>query len=328
MVLGGGVFTRSLRERGNKFYFSAKIPQFTNEFFKLIHVKIYDMTFNIEYLKILNIVKNDIDAVNNELIKDIELAEPLKSQLINFLTSPSKRIRPLLAFLFLRANGLNADIEQYSLQTAIELVHNASLIHDDIIDESQMRRSQETINSKFGNKLAVITGDYILSTALRRISALNSPKLLAMFSETLSNMCQGEVNQHFSKNRITSLEEYILKSKQKTAKLFKTAVAGSLLIKENENIKQAEEFGENFGIAFQIRDDLINAKTSNTDIKDGIYNAPVIFSGNANDIGSGIEKTYLLLNNYIDKAFDAIKGIDDNIYKQAIIELLGIFRND
>lgn len=284
------------------------------------------MNFQEKYSNILNIVKNEIEAVSTNLTSDINIQEPLQTKLSNILNAPSKHIRPLISFLYLKSLGLNIDEKQIILQTAIELVHNASLIHDDVIDNSNIRRNTKTINEEFDNKLAVISGDYILSIALNYIAKLNSIKIVEMFADTLSFMTNGEINQQFSKFQIPTIENYIKKTEQKTAKLFETAICGSLhLANSNEN---ASVFAKNFGIAFQIRDDIINIKTTQSDIKDGIYTAPVIYAGNTENYTNGIEKSHILLNNYIDNAYQAINHIEENKYKIAIKELLGLLKNE
>ena len=284
------------------------------------------MNFQEKYSNILNIVRNEIEAVCTNLTSDINIQEPLQTKLSNILNAPSKHIRPLISFLYLKSLGLNIDEKQIILQTAIELVHNASLIHDDVIDDSEIRRNTKTINKDFDNKLAVISGDYILSIALTYIAKLNSIKIVEMFADTLSFMTNGEINQQFSKFQIPTIENYIKKTEQKTAKLFETAICGSLLLaNSNEN---ASVFAKNFGIAFQIRDDIINIKTTQSDIKDGIYTAPVIYAGNTENYTNGIEKSHILLNNYIDNAYQAINHIEENKYKIAIKELLGLLKNE
>lgn len=284
------------------------------------------MSFREKYSKILDIVQEEIKQVSAGLTCGVDIQEPLKSKLFELLNAPSKHIRPLVSFLYLKSLGLNIDEKQIMLQTVIELVHNASLIHDDVIDESSIRRNTQTLNSKFGNKLAVISGDYLLSTALHRLAKLNSIPLIEMFSDTLACMSHGEIKQQFTKYKIPKIEEYLDKTAKKTAKLFETAVCGSLLLSNSS--ENGKEFAENFGIAFQIRDDLINIQTTKTDLNDGIYTAPVIYAGCTENYADGIEKTRSLLNNYIDNAFRAINHIEDNKYKTALTELLGLIRNE
>lgn len=280
---------------------------------------------NKKYQQISNIFKPELEQVLARMTDGVVVQEPLKSKLFELLNAPSKHIRPLVSFLYLKALGEKIDDAQVLYQSAIELVHNASLIHDDVIDDSKVRRSLPTLNSQFGNKLAVMTGDYLLSRAMQKVLAIGNLELVKLFSDTLEVMSSGEISQHFGKFQIPTIEEYIKKSEQKTAKLFETAICGSLLVAKSNN--DGLDFAKNFGIAFQIRDDLINCKTTNTDISDGIYTAPVIFSGDTKVTSDAIEKTKSLLNNYIDEALKCLSKIDENEYKLALVELLELMRD-
>lgn len=284
------------------------------------------MSFQEKYLPIFNVVKQYIKQVELNLLDNIDVEEPLKSKLLELIKAPSKHIRAVVSFLYLKALGVEIDEKQIIFQTAIELVHNASLIHDDIIDECIQRRSVETINSKFGNKLAVIAGDYLLSVALKKIRTLNNPEIIDMFAQTLDDMCQGEIIQDFNKYKITTIEKYIKKTELKTAKLFITALYGSLSLANN--CFNSYNFARNFGIAFQIRDDLINIKTTQNDIKEGIYTAPVIFADSVENFSDGIEKTQVLLNNYVDSALREIENFNESEYKTALTKLLGLIKNE
>lgn len=283
------------------------------------------MNFQKKYNNILNFEQENIKLVLKNMMFGIVVQEPLKSKLFELLNAPSKHIRPLVSFLYLKALGEKIDDAQVLYQSAIELVHNASLIHDDVIDDSKVRRSLPTLNSQFGNKLAVMTGDYLLSRAMQKVLDIGNLELVKLFSDTLEVMSSGEISQHFGKFQIPTIEEYIKKSEQKTAKLFETAVCGGLLVAKSNN--DGLDFAKSFGIAFQIRDDLINCKTTNTDISDGIYTAPVIFSGDTKVTSDAIEKTKSLLNNYIDEALKCLSKIDENEYKLALVELLELMRD-
>ncbi len=267
------------------------------------------------------------------MISTIDIREPLKSYVIKFLTSPSKRIRPVLAILYTKALEKPLTDAQLELLSAVELVHNASLIHDDIIDDSKLRRGQKTISSEFDNKLGVISGDYLLSVAMGKIGKLNSIEILNNFSNTLRKMCIGEINQNFDRFKIGTIEDYIEKSKNKTGYLFETAVQCCLLLDPPENLKSAGEFALNIGIAFQIRDDLLNllqpdnSKPVNNDISEGIYNAPVIYSGSTQDYSSGIEKTKALLDNYLKDAKNHLAQLPKNQYTTALEEFLELLKD-
>ena len=306
------------------------------------------MSFQKQYANIFGVVADEVEQVKQKLFDGIELEDHLKTNLFKIFNAPSKHIRAVVSFLILKALDIEVNASQIILQASIELVHNASLIHDDIIDESEKRRGVETLNTYFDNKLAVIAGDYLISLALKRIRSLNSFEIIDMFAQTLDDMCQGEVAQQFGKYKIPTIEEYIKKTEQKTAKLFETAICGSLKLaitdaptgrgkNFSENVSELRNSGEGynlsnfakaFGIAFQIRDDLINAKTSKSDFKDGIYTAPVILAGSVEGFENGIEKTQDLLNNYIECAKNEIEKLKDSKYKTALIELLGLIRDE
>jgi len=291
------------------------------------------MSFKEKYYEIFNLVKEDISQIETRISDKINLSSEIDNLLKNFLTGNAKRIRPLLAILYLRANNITPQNLHYDFLTAIEIIHNASLIHDDVVDESDTRRGLETFNSKFNNKIAILTGDYLLSNALLFLNKINSPETISICANTLAGMCQGEVEQYFDRFKITTIENYLKKTEKKTAKLFQTALEGSIILSGKSYIKPAAEFGYNFGMAFQIRDDILNLTTTDilkpvqNDIESGIYNAPVIFAGQTEDLREGFAKTETLLNNYIINAENSIKNLEENIYKQSLKKLLGIFNN-
>ncbi len=290
------------------------------------------MSFDeISYKKIASEVEDELQKLNTELANSISGKTLLHNSINEFLLTPSKRIRPLLSFLYLKARNIQITDKHIKLQTIVELIHNASLIHDDVIDNGKIRRNHNTINNTFDNRLAVISGDYILSITIQKLTELNSIELIKIFSETIDMMCSGEIEQHFSRFKIPNIEQYIEKSYKKTGALFESAVKSALIL-ENLPVQNAE-FAKLFGIAFQIRDDLINTtgkdlSKNNNDISEGIYNAPVIFSGDITHPEAGIEKTKSLLNNYIQKTKQELSILENNRYKSAIIKLLDLINNE
>lgn len=245
--------------------------------------------------------------------------------------------------LFLKALFGKINPKQYDVLLAVELIHNATLIHDDVIDKAEQRRNQDTLNVKFDNDLAVIAGDYLLSVAMEKVIDTNSVEVIKTCTSALKSTCMGEINQYFTRNQITSIEQYIEKSREKTALLFEISVLGGLLLSEksaDENLKKiATDFAQNFGIAFQIRDDLMNVLNAQNDISAGIYTAPVIFAveENKNILKSenileeiiktkGIEKTKILMDNYFTNSVSAIQSFKDNRYKKAILDLIELLR--
>ncbi len=305
------------------------------------------MTFEEKYADIRQLAKDEIEFIEKFMVQNVETREPLNSYIINFLNAPSKRIRPLLSILFYKSLYGDISDEKLKALASVELIHSASLIHDDIIDESDTRRGLKTVACEFGNKLGVICGDYLLSVAMKIVTELGSVELLKNFSNTLNKMCVGEINQNFDRFKISKIEDYIEKSKNKTAYLFETALItpfichcesfnNEILLKShNDEIKQmASDFGINTGIAFQIRDDLMNLTSSDSskplrnDIAEGIYNAPVIYAGNPDNYINGLEKTRVLLNNYIKTAYANIEKLPQNVYKKGLENFLELLGND
>lgn len=292
------------------------------------------MSFKEKYKKIRSLTNIELELIEQKMTADIQIREPLNSAVKNFLVSPSKRIRPVLAILYAKAANETLTDEQLELLSVIELIHSASLVHDDIIDNSELRRGNKTLSAEFDNRLAVISGDYILATAMNKLAKLNSSEILINISKTIAQMCLGEINQNFDRFKKTTIDEYIEKTKDKTAYLFESALVCCMLLSKNShNIENISKLGMDIGIAFQIRDDILNmtdtdtSKPVNSDIKEGIYNAPVILGDENDNYASGIEKTKDLLNNYIKSAKKQIETLPENQYKTALEEFLELLNN-
>lgn len=298
------------------------------------------MNFEDKYQNIKNTVKEDMYLLEEEITSLFNGETPLDKTLLEFLKAPSKRLRPLLGFLFLKSALNEVNQQQRDILLAVELIHNATLIHDDIIDDATKRRKHETLNAKFDNNLAVIAGDFLLSIAMEKVIETGSVEVIKLCTSALKSTCKGEINQYFSKFKLPELNDYIEKSKNKTALLFEVGILGGLhLCKsnvENNLIKNAKEFSQNFGIAFQIRDDLMNLSgISSEDINLGIYTAPVIFAVSENpDIlnteniltsikkTKALEKTKDLMDNYFVRAKNALNNFEESIYKESLITLM------
>lgn len=280
------------------------------------------------YQEIFEVVKSDIKKIENRFLEILPKSCEIYSDLEKFLKSPSKRIRSVLALLYLRAIGVEVDENQLELLMIVELIHNASLIHDDVIDEEKIRRSQKNINSKFGNKMAIISGDYLLSVVMEKLTRLGKLELFEIFSKTIKKMCEGEILQYSNLYKIPTLEDYLKKTYQKTGSLFEACVLGCVKLSTSQEVENAKEFSKNFGIAFQIRDDIENILKGGNDIKEGVYNAPIIFSGSIDNPVAGIEKSKVLLNNYLDIAQKCLCGMDESEYKSALKKLLELLKYD
>lgn len=280
------------------------------------------------YQEIFEVVKSDIKKIENRFLEILPKSCEIYSDLEKFLKLPSKRIRSVLALLYLRAIGVEVDENQLELLMIVELIHNASLIHDDVIDEEKIRRSQKNINSKFGNKMAIISGDYLLSVVMEKLTRLGKLELFEIFSKTIKEMCEGEILQYSNLYKIPTLEDYLKKTYQKTGSLFEACVLCCVMLSTSQEVENAKEFSKNFGIAFQIRDDIENILKGGNDIKEGVYNAPIIFSGSIDNPVAGIEKSKVLLNNYLDIAQKCLCGMDESEYKSALKKLLELLKYD
>ena len=284
---------------------------------------------NIKYQEICNTVRADLERVNKNLSFNFGLRPELDKEIESFINAPSKRIRSLVTILYLRASKMYLLPAHYELLAAVELIHNASLIHDDVIDDGKLRRGRKTLNYKFDNRLAVVCGDYLLGEALKKLVKIGSISVIDTFADNVKIMCMGEVNQYFSRYKKTDIEKYIEKSSQKTSSLFESALKAAIILAGNEVDEKVLEFASNFGLAFQIRDDLENVKNidntkSASDFDEGIYNAPFILS---DTLEEGIEKTKDLINNYVNCAKQCIYDLEKSVYKESLTGLLELLEN-
>ena len=195
-----------------------------------------------------------------------------------------KMMRPILVLLVARLFG---DIDERTLNVACayEAFHTASLVHDDVVDESDERRGQKSVNRDSGNKVAVLVGDYILSNALNYLAQTDCPQLVSIMSDAAKRLADGELLQLYNVgNQEISEQTYFKIISNKTAALFAACAYSSAIICgcEAETADQMRLFGETVGICFQIRDDIFDYKTDDigkptcNDMKEGKLTIPVI----------------------------------------------------
>lgn len=289
-------------------------------------------------------INKELETLNQYIIDSLsDNKNHIATDISEYLAAKSKRIRPSLVFLFANAMGITIDEKVYHLACCVELVHNSTLVHDDILDNADTRRGRVSLNCKLGNSLSVLAGDILLSIALKELVKCNSIEAINAFAESIYLMCKGEINQNFTIGKLPTMEEYIKKSEYKTAELFKAPLKSLCYIANVEQKENIYNFAKNYGIAFQIKDDLLNIlKTDPTkpimsDIHNGIYTAPVIFLNEdeenienlkeeeiAQKLQANkkyIEKTVTLIKEYSNRAIEAINFIEDNKYKKEIITL-------
>ena len=271
--------------------------------------------------------------------------EKISSVLKKFLSHKGKQLRPVMIFLLMHALKRSGEDFYYNLALSNELLHNATLIHDDIIDCSLLRRGQKTLNLEYDSKLAVLAGDYLLSEVLKIFSQIDDEQIRTLHTDTISNLISGELFQYFHRFKLLSIDEYIEKSKNKTARLFEAGLVSTYLYKNKDDkfVENVRNFALNFGIGFQIDNDLKsveNAVKVSEDIKNGDYGAPVIFYSQEYPVESvkttenllnllknsaAIEKTIALKNKYINMAIENLEFIEDNQYKDSILKLCKLY---
>ena len=278
---------------------------------------------NKTYDEIISVVRGDITNLERIITEDNFFST--EAVLKSLILAPAKRIRSVIAFLFLRAYGIDITTDQLNLQCAVELAHTASLIHDDIIDTSEKRRGTDTLNSMYGDKYAVLAGDLTLTVALNKIISLENHTLTEDFLTVFSEMVNGEISQLVNKGKIPDLEEYLQKTRKKTAGLFAVSLKGAALLAGKTGLAaEWHDFAYNFGTAFQIKNDL---KDMDEDIKDGVYTAPVIFSRDSECITEqALQKTKELINYYLSALEGYLEKLPDNEFSHALKELLELYK--
>ena len=254
------------------------------------------------YFRLKNLVGHKLDDVTRrikyKLASEINLIHKMTDYHVK---SGGKRIRPLLTLASAKLCGYENGDRDVNLAACIELIHNATLLHDDVIDNSDLRRGIKTANSVWGNQSSILVGDYLFSRCFEMMVEDGSQEILKLLSSTSSRIAQGEVLQLEHKGEIDLLEEtYFNIINMKTAALFAAATkVGACLGNKNKKEKDAlESYGKNLGLAFQIVDDALDyystkkifGKEIGKDFFEGKITLPIIFlcqKANAN------EKLYL-----------------------------------
>lgn len=231
-------------------------------------------------------LQNDLAKVRKVIQKQISIGNTSLGRALKYnFNKPGKMLRPALILLFSRARTQ----KMINIAAAIEMLHNATLIHDDIIDESSIRHGQDSIQYKFGKHIAVYAGDYLFAVSLNLLS--NNASVMESIktnSKTMEEILQGEVEQYDHTYHNITITDYLEQIKGKTAVLFGLSCflgsfeSGSGLLLS----RRAKQFGEELGIAFQLRDDILDYTVSEDqfqkpvllDVKDGVYSGPLIFA--------------------------------------------------
>ncbi len=310
---------------------------------------------------IIRPIRKDLAAFDKKLDKYLSAESALITSVIkHIMSAKGKRLRPAMLFLAARSGGyMSAKVVDAAL--SIELIHTATLLHDDVIDESDLRRGQETVNYRWNNLVSVLMGDFLFSRAFRIMVGTGSQELVASISHATERVSFGELRQvEEVANYDLEEPEYIKIICDKTASLFATACeAGPILKKASKtDRKRLYSFGENIGIAFQIADDLLDfigdtkrtGKEVGSDLIQGKVTLPLIYSLSKSSkkvnkeitglLGNGINKrginrvlkfvteqggidyAYGRAQEFSDRAEVTCNALKDSVYNRTLREIL------
>ena len=319
---------------------------------------------NIKNIQAL--AQQDMTAVNDLIFSKLHSDVALINQLgVYIVNGGGKRMRPLLTVLAARAIGYQGK-EHLQLAAIVEFIHTSTLLHDDVVDESNMRRGRETANAMFGNSASVLVGDFLYSRSFQMMSELNNLKIMDILSDATNIIAEGEVLQLMNCNDPDTTEEsYMQVIYCKTAKLFEAATRlAAVIAKQDEATELAMlNYGKHLGTAFQLVDDIMDytadaqemGKNVGDDLAEGKPTLPLLYAmahgneqqkmmiRNAIEHGDGMEHLEDILSamkqtgslvytqkkaeQEADKAINAIAMLPESEHKQALISLAHIAAN-
>jgi len=311
----------------------------------------------LELSKIYESIQEDLAKVKDSLRSIIKVDFPwLSKQLGYVVRGGGKGIRPALTLLAGQFYNYNL---KYLLPMAasVELMHTATLVHDDAIDKSVVRRGRPTIYKMWGEEPSVLLGDYLFAKAGEFVSDTHNPRVIKLFSQTLATISSGELNQFLGAFKVEQTrQQYFQRISSKTASLFCLATESGAILSEapEESVKALYEYGYNLGIAFQIIDDILDfigteeelGKPVGSDLSQGTLTLPVMLLleryPENNTVkrlfehkdkksmeqtielvrnSPVIEECYALASEYRAKACHSLSSLPENTSRQALIEL-------
>jgi octaprenyl-diphosphate synthase len=310
----------------------------------------------------LETVRGDLDRVEQMLVQQVGAFEPsLRGQMRYLLEGTGKRLRPALALLAGSATGGITE-RHIIIGTVVELIHLATLVHDDVLDEAELRHAQPTANSRWGNHISVLLGDCLFAQALHLTAIHNTSEVCRRVSAATNLVCAGEILQNQRSFDVhLALDQYLDIIDKKTGALFAlSSELGAELNAAPPAVVQAyREFGSNLGIAYQIYDDCVDVvgqerkagKSLGTDVKKGKLTLPfllllqhagpdrraefgeIIFRGSSTDrqqllqlaLSNGVvTESLLTIDRYAARAHENLTGLPVNDYTRSLMALLDL----
>ena len=259
---------------------------------KVIQLNQNNEDFYDEVTKLTQLCHEDLESINTLIIEKLDSNVSLIKEIASYLIlSGGKRLRPLLTACtyHLIQKNINCEKNYIGLAAAVEFIHAATLLHDDVIDESKKRRGNLSVNEVWGNKTSVLVGDFLFSRAFQLMTKYGNLEVLKILSDTSVTISEGEVLELMNDKDPTINEDiYFDVINGKTASLFSAAcqVGGISASGNNKEIKSLKSFGANFGMAFQLIDDAIDYTSTNEnlgknigdDFKEGKVTLPIILA--------------------------------------------------
>lgn len=305
------------------------------------------------------VVESDFSAVNQFIIENLNSHVPLVEEISSYLIDAGgKRLRPLLVLLTARACGYKGQ-QHINLATVIEFLHTAMLMHDDVVDASDLRRGKKTVNATWGNPASVLVGDFLHSRAFEMMVEIGDLGVMAILSHATNTIAEGEVQQLTNiRNPDITENDYIQVITRKTAMLFQAASHTGAVLASATAIQQesSKQYGLHLGLAFQLVDDVLDYKGSTEDLgknvgddlAEGKVTLPLIIAmrnsdsqsvnfirqailkGGVENLGEiadivnntgGLQYTMDLAEREIDKAIECLTHLTDSEFKNAMTSL-------
>ncbi|MDC0044630.1 polyprenyl synthetase family protein [Pelagibacteraceae bacterium] len=332
---------------------------------EIIQIHQHKENFNETVKNLSNLCKEELHSVNTLILEKLDSSVPLIQEIGKYLIlSGGKRLRPLLttACYHILNNQSTNGINHVGLAAAVEFIHAATLLHDDVVDLSKDRRGNLTANEVWGNKTSVLVGDFLFSRSFQLMTKYGTMETLKILSDTSVIISEGEVLEISNEKNLEMNEDtYFQVINGKTASLFSAACqVGGISGGAKDNEHQAlKSFGTNFGMAFQLIDDAIDYSSNSTtmgknigdDFKEGKITLPLILAyGRSNNEEKQflqnvisnpkedqnnfkltkkllikykcIEDTLIRANHFAEVAIDSLTIFNDNEYKEALIKLI------
>ena len=309
--------------------------------------------------ELLQPVENDLNDLIFELKNLIGAGHPiLQAAAEHLFSAGGKRLRPGIVLLISRAISPEYELKSRHKRLAeiTEMIHTASLVHDDVVDEASTRRGVDTVHSRFNTRVAVLAGDFLFAQASWHLANLDNVNVVKLLSRVIMDLAEGEIKQNLNRfDAGQTFSKYINKSYCKTASLIANSskAAGVLSDLDQEKLTALYEFGKNIGLAFQVVDDILDftgddkqlGKPAVSDLASGYLTAPVLYAleenknlsvlinreliekddlDNALNIimnSKAIESSRKLAQDYATLSKDAITWLPDSEYKRALLSL-------